>query len=347
MRPASVVTASAVNFCGPLAIRFASSSAGTTGIEPSQSVPSHGRSARCGRRGSPGPRQCPRPERPRRPRARPPPLDAVKRWMTRSGYPLEFEAARAFREAGFKVYQGLHYASTSGASKRREINVLAVRELIEANPRPVRTTALWVIECKMTQAPWLGLHGDGKGGRWEALGDIPLPPLRTEHVLEVLEPGMDPWILRNPDQPGFRAVVADTRVKTDDPYMRRSAKSLARLVPWSARLHPRSRRSVSRWSSSVALWCPCTTPLPPSPWSRRRDGSASPGQAIQMAARRSLTSSAVTGWLTTSRTVGQEAMRSYRSSATPGSSRDTSSRAKSGNAGRRNVSDDCDAHWRS
>jgi hypothetical protein len=146
-------------------------------------------------------------------------LGSVNEWMTRSGYPLEFEAARAFREAGFKVYQGLHYrSSTSGSAKRREIDVLAVRELMEASPRPVRTTALWVIECKMTQAPWVVLHGDAKGGRWEALGDLPLRPLRTEHVLEVLEPEMDPWVLRLPDRAGFRAVVADTRFKTDDPY---------------------------------------------------------------------------------------------------------------------------------
>jgi hypothetical protein len=115
--------------------------------------------------------------------------------MTRSGYPLEYEAARAFREAGFQIHQGLHYASSSGAAKRREIDVLAVREL-SARPRPVRTTALWVIECKVAQAPWVVLHGDSKGGQWEALGSLPLRPLRTEHVLEVLEPDMDPWVLR-------------------------------------------------------------------------------------------------------------------------------------------------------
>jgi hypothetical protein len=145
------------------------------------------------------------------------PLDSVREWMKRSGYPLEFEAAKAFREAGFKVHQGLHYASTSGAEKRREIDVLAVRELMSSTPRPLRMTALWVIECKMTQAPWVVLHGDSKGGQWEALGDLPLRPLRTEHVLEVLEPEMDPWILRLPGRAGFRAVVADAQSK-DDPY---------------------------------------------------------------------------------------------------------------------------------
>jgi hypothetical protein len=79
------------------------------------------------------------------------PLDTVKEWTKRSGYPLEFEAARAFRDAGFMVHQGLHYASTSTGEKRREIDVLAVRELLEANPRPVRASAVWVIECKMSQ----------------------------------------------------------------------------------------------------------------------------------------------------------------------------------------------------
>jgi hypothetical protein len=48
--------------------------------------------------------------------------DAVRKWLDHTGFPLEFEVAKALRAEGLQVFQGLHYgadnAEASGAHGR-------------------------------------------------------------------------------------------------------------------------------------------------------------------------------------------------------------------------------------
>jgi len=141
----------------------------------------------------------------------------VERWLARSGFPLEFETARAFRAAGFRAYQGLHYRD-SGTSKQREVDVLAVREQMTSTPRPVRVTCLWIVECKTISAPWVVLRSDRPGGKWEGLDGVPSHPLKAEHVLGALEETSDPWLIRMPAGAGYRAVQAESRSGADPAF---------------------------------------------------------------------------------------------------------------------------------
>jgi hypothetical protein len=80
--------------------------------------------------------------------------DAVKAWLERSGFPLEMEAAVAFRQAGFEVRQSATF-SDSQTDKAREIDVLAswpdFLGIIDVS---------FVLECKASSKPWVVLTSD-------------------------------------------------------------------------------------------------------------------------------------------------------------------------------------------
>ena len=80
--------------------------------------------------------------------------EKVLSWINRSGFPLEMEAAKAFRNAGFEVRQSATHLDQE-EKKGREIDVLA------------QDPDLWgvvdiyyVVECKSSDKPWVVLMGD-------------------------------------------------------------------------------------------------------------------------------------------------------------------------------------------
>ncbi|WP_141591503.1 hypothetical protein [Myxococcus sp. AB056] len=77
--------------------------------------------------------------------------EKIGEWLNSEGYPLEFKTARAFREAGFHIRQGMHARDNQGTA--REIDVLAEYTL-RTNPGFVRISH--TIECKWSNdKPWV------------------------------------------------------------------------------------------------------------------------------------------------------------------------------------------------
>lgn len=73
----------------------------------------------------------------------PAPVDRVREYLATQGFPLEFSAASAFRNAGLTVSQGTHY---DDAGTLREIDVVASR----LRPESTAIGMAWVTECKET-----------------------------------------------------------------------------------------------------------------------------------------------------------------------------------------------------
>ncbi len=88
--------------------------------------------------------------------------ERVRTWLLRQGYPLEYEAARVLRGAGFETIQGWSYRDEdeAGMVRAREIDVLATltgREPLYPQEEGAKSRFSVAIECKHMTAPWLVL----------------------------------------------------------------------------------------------------------------------------------------------------------------------------------------------
>lgn len=78
----------------------------------------------------------------------------VLEWIKKTGFPLEMEAASAFRSAGFEIRQSYTYPDTQ-SEKGREIDVLA------QDPDFVGVIDIFfVLECKSSSKPWVILTSE-------------------------------------------------------------------------------------------------------------------------------------------------------------------------------------------
>src|SRR4051794_17961952 len=84
-------------------------------------------------------------------------LDTARKWMLGSGFPLEMQTARAFRDRGFRVEQARYHRDPE-TQKLREVDVIATG----ANDGVALT---FVLECKDSSAPWILLVGDQRFDR--------------------------------------------------------------------------------------------------------------------------------------------------------------------------------------
>jgi hypothetical protein len=135
-------------------------------------------------------------------------LEGVRAWLGRSGVPFEFAVASAFRDAGFQVFQGIHYRTDDpDAIAARDIDVLAVREQLVSQPPMTRATVIFVVECKTAKQPWLVFRGQAEGGKWEAAGRFRMNHVTQDDVLRALEWEQDPWLLRLWPDHGFRVMA--------------------------------------------------------------------------------------------------------------------------------------------
>jgi hypothetical protein len=75
----------------------------------------------------------------------------VREWLEGSGFPLEMQAAAAFKSAGFEVRQSSMYVDPE-TSKGREIDVIAVRPDLNGV-----INIAWILECKAHSNPWIVL----------------------------------------------------------------------------------------------------------------------------------------------------------------------------------------------
>lgn len=76
-------------------------------------------------------------------------IEAVKKWVGTTGYPLEFHVATVMAKAGFKVTQSHYTDSIDDSNKQREVDVIASMEL-----GAIRVNI--VAECKYAKKkPWI------------------------------------------------------------------------------------------------------------------------------------------------------------------------------------------------
>jgi hypothetical protein len=89
------------------------------------------------------------------------PEDRVREWLKQQGYPLEFEAARILRSAGFLTVQGWSYPSTDerGVIKARDVDVIAawVGPNAEDTTVPRAGRFIVAVEAKHLTSPWVVL----------------------------------------------------------------------------------------------------------------------------------------------------------------------------------------------
>lgn len=80
--------------------------------------------------------------------------EKVKEWLKTTGFPLEMQAAAAFRDAGFYVRQSSTFSDPQ-SDKGREIDILAT------DPDWLGVVEIsFVIECKSSSKPWVVLTSD-------------------------------------------------------------------------------------------------------------------------------------------------------------------------------------------
>lgn len=78
--------------------------------------------------------------------------EKVEQWVNTEGYPLEFRFARAFRRAGFRVFQG-YYTHDPNSGTPREIDVYAS---IDLSKDDLLLRVSFIIECKyIVDKPWV------------------------------------------------------------------------------------------------------------------------------------------------------------------------------------------------
>lgn len=140
------------------------------------------------------------------------PLEAkVLDWLTTTGFPLEMEAASAFRGAGFDVRQSSTYADPQ-TDKGREIDVLAT------DPDWLGLVEIaFVLECKSSSKPWVVLTSDDALAGYNRLFAFGLlsGAARREIADRLLDLGGMKQLLERPDRGGygFRQALA----KESDP----------------------------------------------------------------------------------------------------------------------------------
>jgi hypothetical protein len=76
-------------------------------------------------------------------------VPSVRKWLQEQGYPLEMQAASAFREVGFEVQQSTYYQDPE-TDKAREIDVEAT---IKSHYGFLNIK--FFLECKSGAKPWV------------------------------------------------------------------------------------------------------------------------------------------------------------------------------------------------
>lgn len=130
-------------------------------------------------------------------------IDAVRDWLGREGYPLEYETAREMARVGYRPWQGRYYKDPDTGDPR-EIDVQATEPDSITSPwRPVRVVA----ECKQNSKPWLVLTEvvelpAGYGGNFLLTKDVPKELLVSSKDRDAS------FVLTPPERHGYMVVQA-------------------------------------------------------------------------------------------------------------------------------------------
>lgn len=81
--------------------------------------------------------------------------EAILKWLSKQGYPLEMKVAKSFQDAGFSIKMAQYYKDETG-DKYREIDVVATTGTFVDFDKKIFFNIHFVIECKFSLSkPWL------------------------------------------------------------------------------------------------------------------------------------------------------------------------------------------------
>ncbi|HXM70829.1 MAG TPA: hypothetical protein VN970_06825 [Thermoanaerobaculia bacterium] len=83
--------------------------------------------------------------------------EAVRKWLLKSGYPLELYVGRQFGKAGFQITHSTHYSDPL-TGQMREVDLLASFQKTGVNKTTARSftvTVTFIVECKKSDKPWV------------------------------------------------------------------------------------------------------------------------------------------------------------------------------------------------
>jgi hypothetical protein len=113
--------------------------------------------------------------------------ESVRKWIEKTGLPLEMEAAAAFRRAGFFVRQASAY-SDEGGEKSREIDVLATtRDLVGI------VDVSFVVECKASPNPWVVLTSEDAFSAYNRLTAFAVTTAHARKAIAQFSDLDSPW----------------------------------------------------------------------------------------------------------------------------------------------------------
>lgn len=133
--------------------------------------------------------------------------EKVLEWLRKTGFPLEMQAASAFREAGFDVRQSYTFPDPQ-SEKGREIDVLAE----DPDWRGI-TDIYFVIECKSSTNPWVVLTSEDATPNYSRLHAFAVTSEAAKNLLIARSPNygqLTPYIKRGTHGGyGFRQALKD------------------------------------------------------------------------------------------------------------------------------------------
>lgn len=98
----------------------------------------------------------------------------VEKWLTTTGYPLEYRATGVLQDAGFKTMQGFNVEGDH-PTNALEIDVIGTTGVFDNGDKAPLIFSL-IVECKRIIAPaaWVAMQG-GKAERWKPTGILRTP----------------------------------------------------------------------------------------------------------------------------------------------------------------------------
>lgn len=142
-------------------------------------------------------------------------IEAVRKWIRETGYPLEYAVARTLQRAGFRTAQGVHYVAVAGdETKAREIDVLATAVAPDTPAGPIpfaeAVRVRLVAECKVLRFPWVVLTREYSVGPFAAFREALASGKARGVLLKAAENAgwAVPDLFQMPARHGFNVVEA-------------------------------------------------------------------------------------------------------------------------------------------
>jgi hypothetical protein len=144
----------------------------------------------------------------------------IEQFLSKRGYPLEYEVARTLRRTGYETRQGVHHRFFNDA-RAREIDVVATEPDGMAAPREHVIYVDLTVECKHSPRAWLALTTDERPGELDAPDVTIATQAAREGLREMLLKPPLPFPLQMVEWHAFNVVTTDLQEssKPDPAYL--------------------------------------------------------------------------------------------------------------------------------